>query len=295
MLRLERDTEKVISELSKIGSLTLPQNKAEKKRLKISLDEATDEYPLAIYVGSCPDYSHKNGFYTHKYIGNRVPLLTRIHLKYAARVLSILADFGVPYKYILMVADIEVVDEFFCRKFTGGSEVEFVKRCLGSMQSTAKLMSRLRQRHLFPDSDGIISSSFFTEFGREIFLGLQKEYQEKLQNQYDCNSTFAQRVRSDIIARMELYHTMYTEVLNGRGYLTSEEENFLVGRTIRTMAQYLTLGRLIAAASPHAVIINHPTKNITVFNDRNRFLLPGDGPQPQPTIPVIQIQRKVYK
>ncbi|KKQ37331.1 MAG: hypothetical protein US53_C0021G0012, partial [Candidatus Woesebacteria bacterium GW2011_GWA1_37_7] len=38
-----------------------------------------------------------------------------------------------------------------------------------------------------------------------------------------------------------------------------------------------------------SVYVKFPVKN-----ERNKFLLPGDGLQPQPTIPVFEMKRRVY-
>jgi hypothetical protein len=103
------------------------------------------------------------------------------------------------------------------------------------------------------------------------------------------------RVEGDRLARNEMYRKMYPNIYS-ESVNSSERQDFLIGRTIRTSAQYLSLGRLVAEkiGGCFPVIICHPTKNISYFNDRNKFLLAEDGLQPQPTIPIFEMKRKVY-
>jgi hypothetical protein len=91
---------------------------------------------------------------------------------------------------------------------------------------------------------------------------------------------------------MDMYFKMYKEVIDTMDF--PERQLFLIGRTIRTMAQYLTLGRLIGEDANYPLIICHPTRNIGLFNDRNKFPFPQDGKSPQPTIPVFELKKGVY-
>ncbi|MBU0569971.1 hypothetical protein KKB40_04290, partial [Patescibacteria group bacterium] len=138
------------------------------------------------------------------------------------------------------------------------------------------------------------SSTFFTEFGRDTFMRFQLGYQKVLTHTYEKDTSFNTRVVGDIITRMDMYRKMYRGIINGMDSL--ERQKFLAGRTMRTMAQYLALGRLIGEKTNECfpVIICHPTQNIGLFNGRNKFLLPSDGTFPQPTIPVIKMKKEVY-
>ncbi len=291
MSKSESDINVTINEIAQLKGLDLPKNKAETKRFRQFLSRANQCNPIDILVGSCPDYSHTNGKYTHVTVGEGIPLLSQIHLERDQALLDIFGKFNVPYRYTLMVADVEATDDIFCQKFTEGSENEFLRRCNASVIKTGELLNNIP----VPPQGLLRSSSFFDEFGRDEFLNLQTAYQVELAKRYESDSTFRSRVTGDIIKRMSLYYTMYPEILGfRRGYLTQKQETFLVERTIRTMAQYLTLGRLISLKYVHPLIINHPTRNLGMFNDRNKFLLPADNPQPQPTIPVFEMKQEVY-
>lgn len=268
----------------------MPRNKTQRRLLERSLKSATDESPLKIYVGSCPDYSHTDGLYDHQSLQGRTPLLTSYHLLYDLGFLGVLARYEVPFSYTVMVADVEACDEVFCQKFTAGSEEVFLNLCRSSQRATAGSIQNL------PVGEGIRkrihSSSFFGEFGREKFLQYQESYQEVLKKRYADDGSFRMRTDGDTASRLEMYSKMYDQVLRTMEF--RERFEFLTQRTLRTMAQYLTLGRLIAVASLYPVIINHPTKNIGVFNDRNKFALPEDEMQPQPTIPIVEMNKEVY-
>lgn len=284
------NTEVILDELEGIDTLALPKSKTEKGILKRALVAASKDEPLSIYVGSCPDYSHCDGLYTHQSLGEGVPLLTQSHLRSDIRMLQVLDKFCVPYRYVVMIADVEGTDEFFCKKFTDDDEAEFLSRCALSVTATRNYLTMLQGEQGIKGD--LKSTSFFDEFGRDVFLTYQSAYQNILQEIYLSNSTFSQRVEGDMAKRMDLYRTMYRERIGF--FQSNEDRQFLVGRTIRTMAQYLTLGRLISEGAKHPVIINHPTRNIGLFNDRNKFVLPDDLVQGQPTIPIFETKQKVY-
>jgi hypothetical protein len=219
-------------------------------------------------------------------VGEGIPLLTRVHLENDTRILNILSENNIPYEYVLMVADVEAEDKIFCDRFTNGDKNEFLRRCSSSVNATK---SHIENNYL---SANIRSSSFYEEFGRERFLTYQINYQNLLSERYQDDSSFSMRVGGDVLARMDMYRKMYRGIL---GDMESKvRTDFLVGRTIRTMAQYLTLGRLIGEGAKYPVVLCHPTRNLGLFNDRNKFLLPEDGVHPQPTIPVFEMKKGVY-
>lgn len=252
------------------------------------MKQVTHHSPVQFFVGSCPDYSHDNGKYTHKYLGSGIPLLTQFHLQSSEGIFEILDSFNVPYVYTIMVADVEAMDEVFCSKFTSGNQAAFLERCKNSVLETQQVLEVFQHKY----KGTFRSSSFFIEFGFERFISVQEAYQSVLSKRCQDDTSFSSRVVDDILARRLLYGTMYGDVMTSM--LPDEKIAFLTDRTIRTMAQYLTLGRLIGECK-NAVIINHPTRNINVFNDRNKFLLVEDDPRrPQPTIPILRMIKEVY-
>ncbi|MBU0569703.1 hypothetical protein KKB40_02890, partial [Patescibacteria group bacterium] len=109
------------------------------------MSQATQQKPLRIYVGSCPDYSHQHGFYTHDKVGDGVPLLTTVHLKHELELLTVLSKAEIPHEYVIMIADTEAIDEVFCKRFANGREDEFLKRCERSRQKTSEVLREARE------------------------------------------------------------------------------------------------------------------------------------------------------
>jgi hypothetical protein len=289
--RSREDVTALMTDLSGIEGVLPPANQREQKRLQRILSEVSTENPLVIYVGSCPDYTHHNGLYTHEGLGEDVPLLTTLHLQRDMGLLDVLDRHHLPYEYIIMVADVEAEDEIFVSRFSGGDQEEFRRRCHRSVAATQEIIDRFIQPH---HQGKIRSSSFFTEFGDETFMYYQEAYRQKLEQQYLSDSSFQMRVVDETMKRSPMYRKMYPHDVGG---ITAERDrvHFLHGRTMRTMAQYLTLGRLISESTPHGVIINHPTLNIPMFNSGNKYTLAKSESYVQPAIPIFQLDKKVYE
>lgn len=285
---VERQAEPILAGINNLTTVQQPRNKAEMKRLRSMLERVTPTNPLLIYVGSCPDYATREGLYSYEGLGDNVPLLTKTHVINDMPLLKLLDAYQVPYEYIMMVADVEATDEFFCQKYTGGDEGIFLERLASSTQKTQTYLDATVQTEAYGH---MRSSSFFGEFGKDKFMNLQNAYKTILEERYAVDTSFRYRIDDDTSRRMDMYKKMYG--YTGQNY--QEFFSFCAGRTIRTMAQYLTLGRLISESSDNAVMINHPTRNIGVPNERNKFPLAGDGPQPQPTIPIFEMAQKVYE
>ncbi len=283
------DVQKTIEKLSEVPGINLPINKKQKKALSQSLQNATVGSPLTIYVGSCPDYSHNNGLYTHENVGSGVPLLTRVHADIDKNLLMSLDSSNIPYEYVVMVADIEAIDEVFCNKFTQGSREEFMARCMASSQASHQYLDNLAQENGLKGK--VRGSSFFAEFGFEKFIQLQEQYTTVLDERYTTDDSFRMRVNSDIVKRMQMYNKMYDTVLPSLDY--KARQDFLVSRDIRTKAQYLALGKAIIDKTKHSLVINHPTTNVGLINDRGKFQLPSD-PTCYDAVPVFEIHQKVY-
>lgn len=277
------NSDSFLSEFNSLSQFSQTKHKVFRRAIQSAFSQKT----LDIYVGSCPDYSHRNGFYTLESLGSGVPLLTTVHLGHDLALLKLLDRFELPYRYIIMIADVEATDDVFADKFANGSQSEFLSKCQESQIRSAEYVEKLKSEHEL--SGELVASSFFDQFTQESFMHYQQQYQSVLTDRYQTDSSFHSRVVSDIIARRNMYRSMYGGVLNSRNY-----QEFLAERTMRTMAQYLTLGRLICNNSENPLIINHPTRNLGMFNDRNKFSLPEDPIQPSPTIPIITLNQEVY-
>jgi len=278
---LER-TASIIEGLTAFQTHRLPEGKGQTGRLKEHLfDSLVGSDLIDIYAGSCPDFSHKDGLYTHEGVGDGLPLLSKVHVDLDVPLAEHLTENGVKCRYILMLADVEAMDEVFCQRFTDGNQLEFLARCRRSMEATSGYLkqagSKIEAR----------ASSFFDEFGQERFMDRQREYEETLAVKYGQDASFRMRVTGDTSKRIKMYDHMYP-----RGLVVDSGDRvlFLERRTIRTMAQYRVLADLIGEKSRHSVIINHPTVNTGVYNEHRLAL----DPQKARTIPVIIMDRRVY-
>ncbi|QQS39194.1 hypothetical protein IPM62_01095 [Candidatus Woesebacteria bacterium] len=286
----KNNVQAILADLEKINGVSMPEGKKQQRLLGRHLMNVTHDEPLKIYVGSCPDYSHDGGKYTHEGIGEGVPLLTKMHLTYEVSMLEALRDHDIPFTYTIMVADVEAEDTVFCERFTNGNQDEFVKRCHQSVEETKSLLQL--DAALSNVSRNINASSFFQEFGKERFLEYQGKYMDVLTNLYGSEPDFIAKVDDDVIARRKLYGKMYGHLLKDMD--SDQKAEFLAVRTMRTMAQYLTLGRLIGEEAKYPVIINHPTRNISMYNQRNKYRLNGDIVGQQLPIPILKMEREVY-
>ncbi|MEI7604160.1 MAG: hypothetical protein WCJ19_04015 [bacterium] len=223
------------------------------------------------------------GNYTFESLGDSVPLLTQTHLNADIDLLNILHDHGIPFNYHILVADIEGTDSFFANKFTSGNESEFIYRCQSSASATTDYIKTLNLEY----GDNFFSSTFFDHFGRERFEFFQKQYFDLLLAKYQNDNKFINKVLSDIIQRSQMYDRLYSL----KNMSVNEKTEFLAVRTMRTMAQYLTLSRLISASNPLPIIINHETVNNGLFNEGNKYLLEGDKDQ-QKAIPLIILKNE---
>lgn len=270
--------------------LSLPGNKSERRIFANYLATVSTNNPLTFYVGSCPDYAHNGQYYTHQGIGGNVPLLTLKHLASSKPLFEKLENARIPYEYVVMVADVEAMDQVFCDKFTQGNKDKFLDLCRSSVESTTAF---IQQNFPGMQYGKLRSSSFFAEFGQDCFMGTVQRYKELLHSNYEKHGSMHTRIYNDTYSRINMYQTMYDRVLP---LMTNrEKEDFLIGRTERTMAQYLALGRLISSQGKLSSIICHPTLNMGMFNDRNKLLLPEDSTRtPQPTLPIFAMNRRVY-
>ncbi|KXK09164.1 MAG: hypothetical protein UZ21_OP11001000222 [Microgenomates bacterium OLB22] len=281
----------LIPALQELTTISLPENKTQRALLERYLMRATPDRPLRLFAGSCPDYAHDGAQYTHEGISDDVPFLTEVHLRCDLPLLEVLDTYDIPYLYTIMVADVEAMDSFFCERFTDGDRDKFMQLCRGSMCKTAIALDHIKaSRELSGD---LKSSSFFEEFGHGHFMELQHAYTQVLAQRYVQDERFNARVSADTTARRPMYRRMYPHMFKPDIPFLQRDE-FLAQRTMRTMAQYLALGRCIGEYD-HAVVISHPTTNKGTYNDRNKFLLPGDDPRiQQPIVPVLSMNTSIY-
>lgn len=265
------------------NELSLPEGKKQKTALLGSFAKqimGIDDSEFTIYIGSCPDYSYdiNSSRYTHQNLGEDIPLLTQLHTDALRKFIPILNQQGINFNVMVLIADVEATDEVFAKKFSNGKQEEFIEKCNRSMEASQKLFQK-------EFGQTVKSSSFFTEFGQNRFMLLQQSYQDKLTKLCRENPGFLDRVMLETQMRENLYRQMYTdqfEILPG-----DELRQFLIERSIRTMAQYLTLGELVRQ-KPSAVI-SHRTVNFGLYNEQSLMNNPDSSP-----LPVLILNKAVY-
>lgn len=166
--------------------------------------------------------------------------------------------FGVPYTCNILLADVEAHDAHFAERYFSGDVDAFRARCLDSVNSTRQYLGEIASKYT---KGMFISSSFFDQFGQDVFQKMQLGYEVSLGEQFKKGAL--RRVVEDAKRRHELNQRLYGKKL-------ASDHEFIAGRTMRTMAQYLTLGRLIGSYANNLVIV-HDTVNGSLFQQSNRF------------------------
>ncbi len=158
------DVPQVIAEIQHLDHLAPPKKRQELNALRRTIAFATMADPVTVYVGSCPDYSHENGLYTHESLGCGLPLLSQLHLEHDRELLKVFERHNVPYRYLIMIADVEALDDIFAARFAEGNKHEFLARCQESLLVTQAAITSDLELAAFRGN--LQSSSFFSEFGQ---------------------------------------------------------------------------------------------------------------------------------
>lgn len=194
---------------------------------------------VRIVAPSCPDYSHENGKYTFTTLGSGVPLLSKLHTELFDR----LSPFLPQAQFEIVIADQEAEDEALCQK-TGTTCAEFLALIKDSAVATRRYMgNRPYQTHLMTERFPTLRS---------------------VENQFASTLTQSpetmHRIQNDTMARGEMYRKL--------GVTTKDE---MLGRTIRTAAQYCALAHL--AATEGFLVCNHETVNLGWYNREQAAVL----------------------
>lgn len=247
-----------------------------------------NKLPLLIFAGSCPDYSHKDGKFTFENLNSGIPLLT---IKHLAKDMSLFMNIAKHKKvfYAISIADCEA-EPYFVDKFCAGNRDLFLERCGDSCLATQSYI-----KSEYPNQP-LICTSFFKLFGEERFCFLESEYKKLLHSQYFSDIKFKKRVDNDIQSRASLYKNTYGVYLEKLDNIKLNE--FLVDRTIRTMAQYLTIAECLRQMARDGIyfpiIISHPTVNLGLYNETDKFLLSDQKSIERFTIPTFVFNDRIY-
>ncbi len=231
---------------------------------------------LRVFAPSCPDYKHNGSTYTFGELGSGVSLLGMYQIEFAGKFLTMLDIYGIPYDYTVLTADIEVEDEAMLAK-NSVTKAEAIERVKGTIKETAEYVCGL----LTPQNGSTIrSTGFLEEF--EGFLDLQKKHETLIQQLQNSSAPFRKSLGHLHEGRLNLYARLFPEA-------TQAELLELMPRTIRTMAQYATLGHL--ARERDAVITSHRTLNIPAYNDQKLF---SGKLEDYRRVPVLNFDRRIY-
>ena len=182
----------------------------------------------------------------------------------------------------MLLADTEATDEFFCEKYFQSDEDSFLAKCSESVAATKEMLSAVEETYKIGK---FVSSSFFKLFSRSKFTDLESDYTQTLEQRYQQGKLA--RVETDIAARLALYRRLY-------GNDKANDKQFLINRTLRTMAQYLVLGRLMGQDTTSCTIV-HDTVNASLFQSINKYCLPNDERTCLEVTPVIKSSVRVDK
>ncbi len=219
----------VVEQLKKILSLCGPASAGRKvlQRIGFALLSGRPK----IIAPACPDYSHCDGKYTFRQLNNGISLLAQKQIDFLRAARQVLTEVEVT----VAVADQEADDESL-RKAVGESIESFRTKIRKTIEAIASAVKQ----------DGwcvAAMTSVIPEFAEQEKLWMQR---------IRSDSGLSARITTDSIARSEMYRRIAP--------FTAEE---MFARTLRTAAQYLTLGTW--AQSNNALIANHTTTNLAWY------------------------------
>ncbi len=191
------------------------------------------ESPL-VYAPCCPDYTHANGRYTFRGLGEGVSLLAERQIRFLEPIAELLPEAQI----VLLLADQESEDVEI-RQAIGVDKSTFDERIARSLQA---LQERV---HPFGWAARAMTNEVPTLIDEE----------HRIANELINDPGKSQRLQTEMCQRCTMHdrirHAMPTE------------ERFR--RTVRTAAQYVALGR--AALERRALICNHTTTNLSWYNE----------------------------
>lgn len=281
--RLEALQEAILA--LKIEAITLtPPNK---KQLKNLFGYVAGGKVLNIVSTVCPDYSSENGRYTFENLGEGVSMLPRMHLAVAGKILPLLAEFGIGFRYFMLIADLaEGTDEVVVAKFCNGRIEEFLRRC----ECTRQALEELVWETLSADVAAQTTIGTFDSFYGERYNTVQAEFTDLVLRKKKEDGSFGQSFVATHAKRIPLYRMFL------RGYIDDPTAEQLEYRTARGIAQYLAHFTLLRLEVPQVVMLNHRTINLQYVNrvdlarnEKERGLL-----SEKPKIPVFVIENPIY-
>ncbi len=193
---------------------------------------------VSIVAPSCPDYTHQDGVYTFRGLGNGVPLLAQHQIK----ILQVIQDILPEAEISIVVADQERYDAAL-RNRVGLSEEEFLSRVDSSIASIITEVQPewnvLRMTERFP---------------RLVSL------EQQIAAEIASSDKYRARIQSDTLSRAAMYRKI--------GVVDADT---MMARTVRTAAQYAALAEI--SASEDVLNCNHQTVNLSWFKEGGAAVL----------------------
>ncbi|MDD2785787.1 MAG: hypothetical protein PHS79_02720 [Patescibacteria group bacterium] len=193
-----------------------------------------------VYAPCCPDYSHLDGRYTFRGLDGGISLLAELHIAFLERLAPILPNAQIT----LLLANQEAEDAAIIRA-VGTTREEFQDKLYMSLTAIRTRIGRLGWE-----------AKFMTDVIPDL-VTKEKSFAQEISN----DNSKRVRLQTELGSRMDMYrridnHMLYEEMMR---------------RTVRTAAQYLTLGEF--AFRENALVCNHTTTNLSWYGETNAAIL----------------------
>jgi len=192
-----------------------------------------------LLVPTCPAFSHRDGKYTYKGLGQGVPLLVKLHIPFLQGISRLLED---QVCVRILLADQEASVGPLAERI-GIDETEFRRRVQCSITA-----SRRAVRGFGWQVEAM--TDVVPDFSARV---------EAVRRELLADESTRTRIRRDVLARERLYDLI--------GY----PKDIRFDRSAETLAQYVTLGRF--AAERDALIANHTTSSLDWYRNTDAGLL----------------------
>lgn len=194
--------------------------------------------PLVI-APYCPDFSHKDGIYTFRSVGNGISLLGQLQIQFLSAVVQCLPGANI----LMLIADQESEDQEIYRA-SGITQEEMRAKIRDSIIATRAEVSQKGWRV-------------------EPMTSIIPNYHEREQQTIKRiqNMGLASRLNTEMIQRASMYRRINPMM----------SVDIMLQRTIRGAAQYLLVGEFVCESL--ALICNHTTTNLAWYKEANAAVL----------------------
>lgn len=272
------------TELAGLAAQDLEILPAHNKQIVSYIQAATLEQPLTLLAPVCPDFPDRGG---HE-LGDGVSALAEEHLVRDAAVIDLLDCSGVPYRYVVAVADSEAAHDLQVQTYAGDDVEAFLSRCEASRAAIEGRLEAMAAHH----QGEFVATTFYQRYGLEDFHALEAAYLTELTDLLEAESHQSREAAG--VAR-KLKGQLHLAVFNRgavheRAYGRRQAYDLEAMRMLelRGIAQNLALGRLVTVNESLPVMAVHNQHVRDTINQRNRYPLDGDKSGQQLPVPMIR-------